>query len=291
MPRSASTTGARDSRQCDRPHPQRRAWLETAARASRTEERFSVQSVWQVLEPTMGGAAPAARGAPGRFRARSPVRAGRALARGVAEARRGSAASRAHGMLWPIGRAPRAATTPKTLQRHPPMTHATTRGLLVLALTAAVAACGESPQGPDAPPAAPATLATPVQAFAPFTGGETAAAGNCSLDAINGAPVPGASVAAGSEAMFGGWAVDGAASVPDRRHPRAAGCRGLRGAVVAGVESPDVATALNSEQAACPDSTPAPGRRRAAGEYGLSIVHTRAARDCDLKATLTVTQD
>lgn len=172
------------------------------------------------------------------------------------------------------------------------MTHATTRGLLVLALTAAVAACGESPQGPDAPPAAPATLATPVQAFAPFTGGETAAAGNCSLDAINGAPAPGASVAAGSEAMFGGWAVDGAAGVPTDAILVLRGAEAYAVPLVAGVERPDVATALNSEQARLSGFN-ASARLDGVqpGEYGLSIVHTSGSASCDLKATLTVTQD
>lgn len=171
------------------------------------------------------------------------------------------------------------------------MTHATTRGLLVLALTAALAACGEPTQAPDAPPAAPVTLAAPVSSFAPITGAEAAPAGNCSLDAINGAPVSGASVVAGSEVMFGGWVADGAAAVPADAMLVMRGAQAYAVPLVAGVERPDVATALNSEQARLSGFN-ASARLDGVqpGEYGLSIVHTGSSASCDLKATLTVTQ-
>lgn len=171
------------------------------------------------------------------------------------------------------------------------MTHAATRGFLVLAMTTAIAACGESPQAPAAASPAVDVPAVVAPAFAAYSAGDAAEAGNCSLDAINGAAAQGASLATGSEAMFSGWVADAQAAVPADAQLVLRGASAYAVPLAAGGERADVAAALNSEAARLSGFNV--GARLEGvepGEYALSIAHAGNSARCDLKATVVVTR-
>jgi hypothetical protein len=173
------------------------------------------------------------------------------------------------------------------------MTHAVTRNLIVISLACLAAACGEKGQAPGG-----ATSATPAAAQGPiavvFTGhGSTdaPAGGHCSLDAINGAPVQGASLPVGADAMFGGWMVDGQGNVPGQARLVLRGTHAYSVPLVAGGDRPDVAQALNSQAARMSGFNIATSLAGVeAGEYALSIeLAGETPATCDLKSTLAVT--
>lgn len=143
-----------------------------------------------------------------------------------------------------------------------------------------------------APPAAAPTTSGAVALTDYDTSVVTVAGGNCALDAINGAPVAGATVKAGSETMFGGWIADAANQVPTEARLVLKGAEKAYSApLVAGAERLDVATALEADSLKLSGYNVLAKLDVVPGTYQLSIVHglAGAAASCALNAPLVVT--
>lgn len=173
------------------------------------------------------------------------------------------------------------------------MTHTLTRNLIVISLACLSASCGDTGQAPGgSTPATPAAAQGPISVvFTEHGAMDAPAGGHCSLDAINGAPAPGASLPVGADAMFGGWMVDGQGSVPGQATLVLRGTHTYSVPLVAGGDRPDVAQALNSEAARMSGFNIATSLAGVeAGEYALSIeLAGETPTTCDLKSTLAVT--
>jgi hypothetical protein len=175
------------------------------------------------------------------------------------------------------------------------MRHFAIRSIPVLALALALGACGDSPApeardgATPAPPAAGPDVA-PAR-FAEYTQGPAAAAGHCSLDAINGGSAQGVSLPAGAEVMFGGWVVDADRAAPPVVQLVLRGETSYALPFSLGGERPDVAQALNSELARFAGFNIATRLDGIApGEYALEIVHgDGGGATCSLQSTLSVT--
>lgn len=175
---------------------------------------------------------------------------------------------------------------------------------LVAALAISLVSAGCSEKAPQASVAteSPASVASAgtdsatavvasatVQEYVPSA--SLAPGGHCSLDAINGGAIGGATARVGEDVSFGGWVSD-----IDNQVPTAAlfvlegSSKSYSLPLVAGVERPDVAAALSNE--ALKNSgfnLVAKIDAVAPGEYSLAIVlgADRASR-CELNAKLTV---
>lgn len=117
------------------------------------------------------------------------------------------------------------------------------------------------------------------------------AGGNCALDGINGAPPAGAAVARGSYVTFNGWIGNLANEVPtDARLLLLSDWAGFSTELVAGVNRPDVAVALQAETLASSGFTLPVRMDLAPGTYTLSILHGAgdSAAACALNASLTI---
>lgn len=111
------------------------------------------------------------------------------------------------------------------------------------------------------------------------------AGGHCELDAINGIPKAGATVKAGTEAMFGGWIGDDTNQVPSVARLVFKGAdKAYTAPLVAGVERADVAKALGAESMKQAGYNVLVKLDVAPGTYELSIVHgaDAAAASCAL---------
>jgi ABC-type transport system substrate-binding protein len=136
-------------------------------------------------------------------------------------------------------------------------------------------------------PAAPAPAVAPVAvALAEYDASTLVpAGGHCELDAINGIPKAGATVKAGTEAMFGGWIGDDANQVPSVARLVFKGAdKAYTAPLVAGVERQDVAKALGAESMKQAGYNVLVKLDVAPGTYELSIVHgaDAAAASCAL---------
>jgi ABC-type transport system substrate-binding protein len=136
-------------------------------------------------------------------------------------------------------------------------------------------------------PAAPAPAVAPVAvALAEYDASTLVpAGGHCELDAINGIPKAGATVKAGTEAMFGGWVGDDTNQVPSVARLVFKGAdKAYTAPLVAGVEREDVAKALGAESMKQAGYNVLVKLDVAPGTYELSIVHgaDAAAASCAL---------
>lgn len=115
--------------------------------------------------------------------------------------------------------------------------------------------------------------------------------GNCALDAINGARLANASLPSGSDALFGGWAVDAAKQLPADALFVLKGTQSSYAVpLVTGGLRPDVARSLgNQALESAGFNLPVRLSKVAADTYGLFIVYDRAASDfCALKTSLVI---
>ena len=157
--------------------------------------------------------------------------------------------------------------------------------------------CGKTnaPDAASAPPAPPevSAPAAAAPAVAPVAvaleeydvSTLVPAGGHCELDAINGIPKAGATVKAGTEAMFGGWIGDDTNQVPSVARLVFKGAdKAYTAPLVAGVERADVAKALGAESMKQAGYNVLVKLDVAPGTYELSIVHgaDAAAASCAL---------
>lgn len=161
---------------------------------------------------------------------------------------------------------------------------------------APIADTGTASSPIEATDAAPSTVPPSASGAVALTEYDTsvvpAAGGNCALDAINGAPVAGATVKTGSETMFGGWIADAANQVPTEARLVLKGAdKSYSAPLVAGAERLDVATALEAESLKLSGYNVSAKLDVVPGTFELSIVHgpAGAAASCALNAPLVVT--
>jgi len=119
---------------------------------------------------------------------------------------------------------------------------------LVSAMTVLLVASCSKHEAPVPPASAPAAAAAVVGMGEYQVPAGIAAGGACALDAINGGPVTGITVASGTDAMFAGWMGDAKGNVPpDAQFVLKGAEKSYSVAVSGGGERPDVAKALGSE--------------------------------------------
>ncbi|WP_157745317.1 hypothetical protein [Luteimonas chenhongjianii] len=125
-----------------------------------------------------------------------------------------------------------------------------------------------------------------------YVAAATTPGGNCALDAVNGGPSAGTSVATGTQVSMSGWIADAANGVPgDALLVLTGTSRSYSGALPAGVERPDVAAALSSESARLSGyNIDVSLQGVEPGDYALTIVHgSTAPQACNLGKALSVT--
>lgn len=134
-------------------------------------------------------------------------------------------------------------------------TYSYANGAVVIAFALSACNNGGAPAVPPTPVATQVDAAVSgmapevvsVESFGPPIS-DVPKGGNCSLDAIQGAPVPGSAVSVGQEVLFGGWMADGNGQVPSDALLVFSSTAGSYAAPVTGGGSrPDVAQALSQE--------------------------------------------
>ncbi|MFL6585769.1 MAG: hypothetical protein ACJ8GV_02675 [Luteimonas sp.] len=174
------------------------------------------------------------------------------------------------------------------------------RVMSLLIAASLLAACNNQapvPSSSDAPAVAE-TASAPVSAPAApvsmqdYVAASTMPGGNCALDAVNGSPSAGTTVATGTQVSMSGWIADATNGVPGDALLVLTGTqRSYSGALPAGVERPDVAAALSSESARLSGyNIDVSLQGVEPGDYALTIVHGGTApQTCNLGKALSVT--
>lgn len=168
------------------------------------------------------------------------------------------------------------------------------RALLATTMLASLAACGQNPA--PVPPAveqptaetAPTPAAVAVT-LAPYTAAaSTTMLTHCSLDAINGTSAAAASVEAGRDIAFEGWAANAALSPAGAIRLVLIGSNAYMVTGSTAIARPDVAQAVGPGAEMSGFRFEVPALDVARGDYAIAIEAADGSFRCDTPARLTV---